>query len=147
MDLKDMLLYLLSCMVFRDTAKDDQQSCRCIYQPKRRAVSVAISLTRRLRGARHGPATRSTPLYLFNTTRLAFTKRSFIAAPDPDAFFPDQHDVDGDEEVMCYHSTIQRSKFHWIDQCRSTMRCSRAGWRLRMGHMSWTMRQGVCLWT
>ena len=37
-------------------------------------------------------------LYLFDTARPAFTAQSLIAAPDPDAFFPDHFDVDDDEE-------------------------------------------------
>jgi carboxylesterase type B len=37
-------------------------------------------------------------LYLFDTARPAFTAQSLIAAPDPDAFFPDRFDVDDDED-------------------------------------------------
>lgn len=37
-------------------------------------------------------------LYLFDTARPAFTAQSLIAAPDPDAFFPDHFDVDDDDD-------------------------------------------------
>ncbi len=37
-------------------------------------------------------------LYLFDTARPAFTAQSLIAAPDPNAFFPDHFDVDDDDD-------------------------------------------------
>jgi carboxylesterase type B len=37
-------------------------------------------------------------LYLFDTARPAFAAQSLIAAPDPDAYFPDHFDVDDDED-------------------------------------------------
>ena len=50
-----------------------------------------MSLTRRFQAVTNRNTTES--LYFLNTTRLALTTRSFIAAPDPDAFFPDQFDA------------------------------------------------------
>ena len=84
--MKDMY-YCLACISRYNGIRST--SCGRIYQPKR--LERSMSLTRRFQAVTNSNTTES--LYFLNTTRLSLTTRSFIAAPDPNAFFPDQFDA------------------------------------------------------